>query len=728
MDRENLSATARVAELVDGITLPTIAPLASDIAPLVGLPPLPRAEHSGPQPQSQLEGIRALMDSCGDAVSAMRRHQNQCAAFVAFMVERMESASRIEGGLLSLGTWQKNGALAQIAAELATILHVAEGYAWRLIDHSVALVRQLPATMELLSAGDLCWDHAVVNAEETGLLRSARIPQSAIDAFEQTLLEHAATKTLPSFRSTARRLRERSYPETITARTRRAFAERNVRVTRGQDGMSWLSLYAPAPTIEAIWDQCNYTAQAARGPHESRTQPQLRADIAAALLLRQSMDQNGIHSPAPASTPEPTPATHESSASELEPAGQTVGWQGEARQSLWYLRAEPNPCGEGAFPDPHRNATEFSSSQIPTFDDPNYNDPDFREPDPRNFPEWNSTAQLPALKGAGISIDPDSDASASDDPAPDTRNETSSQGTTVADNFAHDAAPWPPLPQVTPIVLIPALSLLGMTNEPAWMEGAGPISMEVAKRLTSQAPSMLRVLVDPISNEPLDIAPDRYRIGSAMRTMLRIREEYCQFPGCTAKSVSCDVDHIKSFETGGRSIYNNLENLCARHHLLKHFKDDKDQHGRRRCIDEPERQNVRLRGWTPRMEENGKISWTSPSGRYCPPELDEKQPPIYPKWLKKLIKRAMRGQGQKNVNDADQPQETELARAFSLAVTEAVASALSQTADSEESWDPDNLPEPPAPTPYDEEDDEFRTQMAIETARRNPYLGLPYAA
>lgn len=758
IDRENLSATARVAELIDGLALPTIEPLASDIEPLVGLPALPLPENSGAQRHSQLEGIRALMDSCGDAVASLRRHQNQCAALVAVMVERLDSASVIEGGLLSLGAWQKNGALAQITTELATILHVAEGYAWRLIDHSVTLVRQLPATMEVLTAGELCWDHAVVIAEETSLLRSARIAQETIDAFEQTLLEHALTKTLPSFRATARRLRERSYPETITARTRRAFAERNVRISRGQDGMSWLSLYAPAPTIEAIWDQCNFTAQAARGPHESRTQPQLRADIAAALLLRQSTDQNGIHSPAPASAPESPPAPNDSSASELGqtgtdladpdlagadrtgadlhnpdeneqgPAGQILGWQGAPRKNLWYLQPEPDPCGEGAFPDPNRCAAKFSPWQIPDFEDPNYNHPDFREPDPRNFPDWNATAHVPSLKRAGADSDPGAG------------SETSFQGTAVAEDLAYDVAPWPPLPHVTPIVLIPALSLLGMTNEPAWMEGCGPISMEVAKRLASQAPSMLRVLVDPISNEPLDIAPDRYRIGSAMRTMLRIREEYCQFPGCLAKAISCDVDHIKSFETGGRSIYNNLENLCARHHLLKHFKDDKDRHGRRRCIDEPERQDVRLRGWTPRMESNGKVSWTSPSGRFYPPEVAEMQPPAYPKWLKKLIDRAMEGKGHKNNNAAEQLQETELAQAFSLAVAEAVADqvagavseavarALTQAVDDEETWDPDNLPEPPAPTPYDQEDDEIRTQMAFETARRNPHLGLPYAA
>lgn len=61
--------------------------------------------------------------------------------------------------------------------------------------------------------------------------------------------------------------------------------------------MSWLSLYLPAPTAEGIWDQCTLTAQAAQGLHEDRTLTQLRADVAAALLLSQSMSQNHIYSP-----------------------------------------------------------------------------------------------------------------------------------------------------------------------------------------------------------------------------------------------------------------------------------------------------------------------------------------------------------------------------------------------------------------------------------------------
>lgn len=393
---------------------------------------------------------------------------------------------------------------------------------------------------------------------------------------------------------------------------------------------------------------------------------------------------------------------------------------------------------DGVFPDPKRFATAFYPWQIPVFDDPDYNDPRFREPDPRNQPEWHSTAHLPVLVPADNTP---TTGSPSDPSTESAKSPTGSKSLTSTDREA-----WPPLPPVLPVVLIPMFSLLGATNEPAWMEGAGPISMEVAKRLAAQAPSMLRVLVDPVSSTPLDIAPDRYRINQAMRTMLRIRDEYCQFPGCMAKAVNCDVDHIKSFESGGRSIYNNLETLCARHHLVKHFKDDKNRTGKLRCIDEPERQTLRLRGWTPRMEESGRVSWTSPSGRYCPPELVDELPPAYPKWLKKRIARALKRQrrmaepaaGQATAGQADPSQAAEQSPDPTWVPT--MVPRLGNIWDCSTAFElPDELTDElpiegidsqisGEEFPLSREDDEILTRLAIKRGLSHPGWGLADAA
>ncbi|MGP9502963.1 DUF222 domain-containing protein, partial [Specibacter sp. AOP5-B1-6] len=242
------------------------------------------------------------MDGCTDAIAALHKHQNQCAALAAVLIARLESTAVLEGSILAVDSWQCDISLMSMRADLAGILSVSEGVAGQLILHAGTLVNYLPATMEGLSSGWLGWDYAVIIAEETSLLREAGLGQETVDAFEQVLLGKAAGATLPSFREKARRRRERFYPETITPKTRREYSQRRLGVSRARDGMSWLSLYAPAPTVEAIWAQATLTAQAAQGPHEERTLTQLRADVAAALLLNQSMAENQIYAPAQPNT------------------------------------------------------------------------------------------------------------------------------------------------------------------------------------------------------------------------------------------------------------------------------------------------------------------------------------------------------------------------------------------------------------------------------------------
>lgn len=192
-----------------------------------------------------------------------------------------------------------------------------------------------------------------------------------------------------------------------------------------------------------------------------------------------------------------------------------------------------------------------------------------------------------------------------------------------------------------PIVLLPALSMLGATDEAAWREGAGPISIEVAKQLASNSPSLYRLLVDPANGSPLDIEPDHYRVTKAMRTALQIREEYCQFPGCMAKACSSQIDHIRSFESGGTTTVDNLEVLCLHHHLIKHFKDDRTRGGRVRTDQGPERQRVSLRGWVPQTTDTGRVSWTSPTGQFYPGEACDTRLPQYPLWLQSLIRKSV---------------------------------------------------------------------------------------
>lgn len=601
ISRDGSSAAKSVADLIDELALPTTGAVVERLASLPALPPLPLVGGAGLGSDSgawsQLDEAHELMDSCLGAVAAMRRHQNRCAALIAVTVEHLDLVTVTEGGLLALDPWQKGMLLQQTQAELALILGVSEGAASRLMEHAKTLVRDLPATLARMREGVLGWEYAVIIADECQLLRAAGVDQAIIDLFEQALLDKAEDSKLPSFREKARRLRERQHPDTIPARTHRAFKDRRLALSRSADGMSWLSLYGPAPAMEAIWDRCTLAGQAAQGPHETRTLTQLRADIASILLLGQTMKENHIHSPA-TPTPDGSQSHDHADGMDSYSDGQygqgSQDSQGSQRSQGWrsnqgsqYGRGQ---CGDGcgsAGLDPGEGTTELAEGQIPAFEDPDYASPAFQEPPPTDDEaHW--------LDGLTITLSPA--------PGLDT------------------VEPFPPLPKVMPVVLIPLLGLLGYTSEPAWMEGAGPISMDIAKRMAEKSPSIYRLLVDPVTNKPLNTGAEQYRMTKSMRAMLRIRDEFCQFPGCLAKAATSDVDHLKAFSTSGKTTPGNLEHLCPRHHHMKHFKDDKNRYGQPRGINEPERRQLRLRGWTPHRDPDNRISWTTPTGHHCPPQ------------------------------------------------------------------------------------------------------------
>jgi len=138
-------------------------------------------------------------------------------------------------------------------------------------------------------------------------------------------------------------------------------------------------------------------------------------------------------------------------------------------------------------------------------------------------------------------------------------------------------------------IVIPALSLLGLSDEPATLAGQGPIGMAEATELASEAPSLVRILTDPVSNLVLSV--DTYRPTEQLRRFLRIRDGRCRFPGCPSPPHRCDLDHTVAAEEGGPTRADNLAHLCRGDHTLKH-------HG----------------GWRVRQTEPGVLEWTSPNG------------------------------------------------------------------------------------------------------------------
>lgn len=138
-------------------------------------------------------------------------------------------------------------------------------------------------------------------------------------------------------------------------------------------------------------------------------------------------------------------------------------------------------------------------------------------------------------------------------------------------------------------ILIPALTLLGDGDEPATILGRGPIGLDDALRMAAGAPSLVRLITDPVTD--MVLATDNYRPTQALRRYLRERDGRCRCPSCNRSVWRADIDHTIPYSEGGPTEAGNLAHLCPGHHTIKH-----------------------LPGWSVRQLEPGILEWTTPHG------------------------------------------------------------------------------------------------------------------
>lgn len=123
---------------------------------------------------------------------------------------------------------------------------------------------------------------------------------------------------------------------------------------------------------------------------------------------------------------------------------------------------------------------------------------------------------------------------------------------------------------VTVALTIPVLSLLGHSDELSNLEGVGPIDIETARRLCATAPSITRLLTDPLTGSVLQMDPHQYRVSAALKRWLAIQQVTCDFPGCGRSASQCDLDHTLAWADGGITTAANLSHRCRKHHTMKH--------------------------------------------------------------------------------------------------------------------------------------------------------------
>jgi hypothetical protein len=126
-------------------------------------------------------------------------------------------------------------------------------------------------------------------------------------------------------------------------------------------------------------------------------------------------------------------------------------------------------------------------------------------------------------------------------------------------------------PETTPAVAvtIPVMTLLGRSDEPAVLDGYGPIDLETARHLAGSATSWVRILTHPVTGTVLDVDRKTYRVPKALRRWLGVRDPVCIFPGCTRSARDCQIDHRIEWQYGGATSADNTAPLCEPHHVLK---------------------------------------------------------------------------------------------------------------------------------------------------------------
>ncbi|WP_228405695.1 HNH endonuclease signature motif containing protein [Pseudarthrobacter sp. L1SW] len=438
--------------------------------------------------------------------------------------------------------------------EIAGVLTLSSPAAGALVTQARQLAA-LPLAMGALAAGTISWQHAKILADETDTLGpagAAALVAHFLDPDAPKPARGAAAGELVPhrFRARVRAWRERHHPETLEKRHIKCAADRRMKCTPDRDGMAWLSLYLPADTASAIWNRTTALARGLQGPEETRTLAQMRPDVAAHLLLSAG------------------PALGHAAGTDTG-AGTRAGRTGTARAS----GVEGSTVEGSAAED---TGTPIGLASLSVNDQPD------------------ATARTSGTDAAGVTVG---------DVAAGAGAETGTAFTNLGNV---------PVPNAQVLVTVPVFSLLGLTDEPADLDGYGPIPASMARKLLADgAHSFHRVLVAPRNGAPLEIGRAGYRLTKAMKKALQLRDGKCTFPGCNNRTLDTEADHLQAWQHGGNTGVSNLALLCPKHHRLKHNS-----------------------GWKPTpATKTEPPGWTSPTGRLYKAEHHDREPAQWPPGL-----------------------------------------------------------------------------------------------
>src|SRR6195952_3423991 len=145
-------------------------------------------------------------------------------------------------------------------------------------------------------------------------------------------------------------------------------------------------------------------------------------------------------------------------------------------------------------------------------------------------------------------------------------------------------------------------TLMELDDQPGELDGYGPITAGMARRIASDPTATWRLLITDDDGMVLPAESKTYRPPADMTRTVIARDVHCVFPGCRKTAKHNDLDHVQAYKDGDLTTQANLMSLCRRHHRLKHegkctvTRDDEtgvttwtDHHGRQHQTRPPTR-------------------------------------------------------------------------------------------------------------------------------------------
>ena len=239
------------------------------------------------------------MNRLGALVDQVAETERMLATVAARRAELVEAARQVSVAVaaeLARSRKRKPGgwdaatvAHRELVTEIACAVKVPERTAERLVSHSRALLNDLPGAYRALVDGEISYRHVQTLADHAETL-----PVEARTGFEAAVLPFAKKLTVAKFDRKARDQRERSHPESIGSRAKKARENRTVTLEPARDGMAWLSGYLPAEAALAGYNRISDIALGLKDEAEARTLTQLRADVLRDLLVDGVTDGNAV--------------------------------------------------------------------------------------------------------------------------------------------------------------------------------------------------------------------------------------------------------------------------------------------------------------------------------------------------------------------------------------------------------------------------------------------------